>query len=81
MDNISVCRNCLFFRPTGRYSGNCQRLDTAVERDWPICPLSLPAFNPVSLQPLLTSVVDRDTLLSTLNTKFLGEIPTIFDRK
>jgi hypothetical protein len=81
MTTISVCRNCLFFQPTGRYSGNCQRLDIAVERDWLICPLSLPAFNPVSLQPFLTSVVDRGTLLSTLNTEFLGEIPTVLDRK
>ncbi len=55
----------MFFQPTGRYSGNCKRLDILIEGEWPICSLSLPAFNPVSLPPpLILSAIDRDTLHS-----------------
>jgi hypothetical protein len=71
----------MFFKPTGRYSGNCKRLDILVKSEWQICSLSLPAFNPVSLQPLLISAIDLDTLRSILNTEFLAKIPTIFKPK
>jgi hypothetical protein len=71
----------MFFQPTGRYSGNCQRLDILVEGEWPICFLSLPAFNPISLPPLLISTIDRSLLRSALNIEFHPKVSTTLDRK
>jgi hypothetical protein len=69
------------FQPTGRYSGNCQRLDILVEGEWPICSLSLPAFNPMSLQPLSISIIDCSSLHSALNTEFHPKVLTVPDPK
>ncbi|MDX1976067.1 MAG: hypothetical protein SFT94_00185 [Pseudanabaenaceae cyanobacterium bins.68] len=43
-NQVSACRFCRHFQPTGRRGGECELLQSHVEGDWSACNLAEPGF-------------------------------------